>query len=106
VHGIRLGMDGKWVGHPVQLFAVKLAYRLAFPEEEIRLEMEKIHSYAQSVAEEKGATIIQGAMADRASDRHARSRLRKAISLGLLDAGKGLDLGLISREEYEEIHGE
>jgi len=102
-HGIRIGMDGKWVGHPLQLFAVRLAYRLAFPEDEIRAETEKILSYAESVANERGTTIIQGAMADRATDRHARSRLRKAISLGLLEAEKGLDLGLITRDEYDEF---
>lgn len=102
-HGIELGMDGKWVGHPLQLFVVRLAFRLALPKEEIRAETEKLLRYAESVAEERGATMIQGVMTDRATDRHTRTRLRKAIALGLLDAGKGLELGLISREEYEEF---
>ncbi|HEX2172638.1 MAG TPA: aldolase/citrate lyase family protein, partial [Dehalococcoidia bacterium] len=26
IHGLKLGMDGKWVGHPLQLFMVMLAY--------------------------------------------------------------------------------
>jgi citrate lyase beta subunit len=100
-HGIELGMDGKWVGHPLQLFVVRLAFRLALPEEEVRRETEKLLCYAESVAKEKGTTIIQDVMTDRATDRHTRTRLRKAIALGLLDTGKGLALGLISREEYE-----
>ncbi len=102
-HGEQLGMDGKWVGHPLQLFAVRLAYRLALPEEEILAETDKILSYAQAVADEKGATIIEGVMSDRATDRHARNKLRKAIALGLLDAKKGVELGLISQHELEEI---
>jgi len=102
-HGEQLGMDGKWVGHPLQLFAVRLAYRLALPEEEIRSETDKILSYAQAVADEQGATIIEGVMSDRATDRHARNKLRKAIALGLLDAKKGLELGLISEQELKEI---
>jgi malyl-CoA/(S)-citramalyl-CoA lyase len=102
-HGEQLGMDGKWVGHPLQLFAVRLAYRLALPEEEIRSETEKILSYAQAVADEQGATIIEGVMSDRATDRHARNKLRKAIALGLLDAKKGAELGLISEKELKEL---
>jgi citrate lyase beta subunit len=102
-HGQQLGMDGKWVGHPLQLFAVRLAHRLALPEEEIRAETDKILSYARAVAEEKGATIIEGVMSDRATDRHARNKLRKAIALGLLDPQKGVELGLISRQEFLEI---
>ena len=102
-HGEQLGMDGKWVGHPLQLFAVRLAYRLALPEEEIRAETDKILSYTQAVADEQGATIIEGVMSDRATDRHARNKLRKAIALGLLDATKGLELGLISAQELKEI---
>ncbi len=102
-HGEQLGMDGKWVGHPLQLFAVRLAYRLALPEEEIRTETEKILSYAQAVADEQGATIIEGVMSDRATDRHARNKLRKAIALGLLEATKGVELGLITERELKEL---
>lgn len=102
-HGERLGMDGKWVGHPLQLFAVRLAFRLALPEEEIKAETDKIISYAEAVAAEQGATIIEGVMSDRATDRHARNKLRKAIALGLLDPQKGVDLGLINKEELAEV---
>jgi malyl-CoA/(S)-citramalyl-CoA lyase len=102
-HGQQLGMDGKWVGHPLQLFAVRLAFRLALPEDEIRAEVDKILSYAQAVADEQGATIIEGVMSDRATDRHARNKLRKAIALGLLDAKKGAELQLITQQELEEL---
>jgi malate synthase len=102
-HGMLMGMDGKWAGHPLQLFVVRLAYRQALPPEEIRAETERVLRYTESVSAEKGAAIIQGSMSDRATDRHARTRLRKAIATGLMDAGRGLELGLISEEEYAEF---
>jgi citrate lyase beta subunit len=105
LHGQKLGMDGKWVGHPLQLFAVRLAYRVAMPEEEILAEVDKILAYDAAVAAEQGATIIQGVMSDRATDRHARRKLRKAVALGLLDPKRGLELGVVSPEEVAQLQG-
>lgn len=98
-HGERLGMDGKWVGHPLQLFMVLLAYRTALPEAEVAAEVAKIEAYQAAVDKEVGATIIEGIMSDRATDRHARIKLRKAIAIGRLAPEKGLALGLITPEE-------
>ncbi|MEW6440679.1 MAG: aldolase/citrate lyase family protein [bacterium] len=102
-HGQQLGMDGKWVGHPLQLFAVRLAYRVAMPEEEIVSELDKIEAYDAAVAAEQGATIIQGVMSDRATDRHARRKLRKAVATGILDPQKGLKLGIVTPEEVRQL---
>jgi citrate lyase beta subunit len=103
VHGQKLGMDGKWVGHPLQLLCVRLAYRLAFTEEEFREELEKIEAYTKAVDAEVGATIIKGVMSDRATDRHARWKIRKAIARGHLGAAKGVELGLITKEEATQL---
>jgi citrate lyase beta subunit len=103
VHGQKLGMDGKWVGHPLQLLCVRLAYRLAFTEEEFREELEKIEAYKAAVEQELGATIIKGVMSDRATDRHARWKIRKAIACGHLAPAKGLELGVITKEEAAQL---
>ena len=102
-HGQALGMGGKWVGHPAQLFMVRLAYRVALPENEIAQEVSKIEAYVKAVEAEQGATIIDGVMSDRATDRHARNKLRTAIAIGHLDANKGIELGLITKDEAAEL---
>lgn len=102
-HGERLGMDGKWVGHPLQLFMVLLAYRTALPEAEVAAEVAKIEAYEAAVGKQIGATIIEGIMSDRATDRHARIKLRKAIAIGHLSPDKGLALGLITADEARSM---
>jgi citrate lyase beta subunit len=103
LHGFGLGLTGKWVGHPAQLFAVMLADRTTFPEHQIETEVRKIEAYNQAVANELGATIIEGVMSDRATDRHARNRLRRAIATGHLDATRGLALGLLTQSEADSL---
>lgn len=103
VHGQKLGMDGKWVGHPLQLLCVRLAYRLAFTEEELKAELAKIEAYTKAVEAQVGATIIEGVMSDRATDRHARWKVRKAIARGHVAAAKGLELGVITKEEAAQL---
>jgi citrate lyase beta subunit len=105
VHGQKLGMDGKWVGHPLQLLCVRLAYRLAFTEEELKAELAKIEAYTKAVEAQVGATIIEGVMSDRATDRHARWKVRKAIARGHVAAAKGLELGVITKEEAAQLGG-
>ena len=86
VRARRLGMLGKWVGHPAQLFAVLLAFDRAFTDEGLEEEAAKLASYAEVVSAGKGATMIGGIMSDRATDRHARAVLRQATALGRFDA--------------------
>jgi citrate lyase subunit beta/citryl-CoA lyase len=98
-HGIALGMSGKWVGHPAQLFACLLAFRRAIPAERIATEIRNLEAYTQSVAAEKGTTVIGGVMTDRANDRHTRALLRKAVAWGALDAKRAVELGVIAADE-------
>jgi citrate lyase beta subunit len=102
-HGARLGMDGKWVGHPAQLFACLVAFRSVYPKNEIDAEVRKIEAYEKAVQAELGATIIEGVMSDRATDRHARARLRKATALGIIDAARATALGIITESEAKEL---
>jgi citrate lyase subunit beta/citryl-CoA lyase len=102
-HSIDLGMKGKWVGHPAQLFVVLLAYRQQLSSGAMMAELQKIGSYQLAVQNQIGATIIDGVMSDRATDRHARARLREGVALGLLSADDGLALGVISPAEATSL---
>jgi citrate lyase subunit beta/citryl-CoA lyase len=99
MHGQKLGMTGKWVGHPMQLFAVMLADRMAFPRAAVERELAKLEAYNQAVANQLGATIIDGVMSDRATDRHARNRLRRAVATGHLEVERALHAGIITPDE-------
>jgi citrate lyase subunit beta / citryl-CoA lyase len=103
VRAREMGMLGKWVGHPAQLFAVLLAYDAAFTDEALEKEAAKLSTYHGSVhSAGKGATIIDGVMSDRATDRHARALLRQAVALGRFDAARASSLGVIDDHELNE----
>ncbi len=97
-----LGMQGKWVGHPAQLFAVLLAYDTGWSAEELGTEATKLATYDAAVREGRGATMIEGVMSDRATDRHARAVLRQAAALGRLDPQRALTLGVIDPDEVHD----
>jgi citrate lyase beta subunit len=94
-----LGMSGKWVGHPAQLFATLLAFRSGTGGIDIDAEVEKLRGYERSVEEGRGATMLAGVMSDRATDRHARVLLRRAVAMGRLDPNVALELGVVAPEE-------
>ncbi|MCP6770036.1 hypothetical protein NL529_34825, partial [Klebsiella pneumoniae] len=72
VRAREIGMLGKWVGHPAQLFAVLLAFEAGAGAESLEAEAAKLEAYRASVEDDaKGATMIGGVMSDRATDRHA-----------------------------------
>ena len=96
-------MLGKWVGHPAQLFAVLLAYDAGLGEERLEAEAAKLASYAAAQADGRGATIIDGVMSDRATDRQARVLLRQAVAVGRFDPGRALELGVIDEAELAEL---
>jgi citrate lyase subunit beta/citryl-CoA lyase len=102
VHARSLGMAGKWVGHPAQLLAVLLAFEADFEPDRLEAEAAKLASYAASVAADRGATMIDGVMSDRATDRHARARLRQATAAGRFDPDRALALGVIEPAELAE----
>jgi len=107
LHGRELGMSGKWVGHPAQLLMVQAAYLEQGGDEEIQRALDALTSYRASVNLGLGATIIgQGSdtqMADRATDRHLRSQLRRSAALGLLAPDIAHANGLISEHERAEL---
>ncbi|MCH7910398.1 MAG: hypothetical protein IIB38_12365, partial [Candidatus Hydrogenedentes bacterium] len=109
VHGIDLGMTGKWVGHPLQLLMVLVAYRNAIPKAQIERDLKDIQAYTESVSAGAGATMLgegrEAYMADRATDRHLRARLRRATAWGVLRPEKALALGLISETEQRDLVG-
>ena len=102
VRARELGLLGKWVGHPAQLFAVLLAYEAGFSVASLDREAAKLEAYDAAVAAEQGATVIAGVMSDRATDRHARVVLRQATALGRFDPERALALGVISEGESAE----
>jgi citrate lyase beta subunit len=102
VRARELGMLGKWVGHPAQLFAVLLAYEAGLTDDALEHEAAKLEAYDAAVAADQGATMIAGVMSDRATDRHARVVLRQATALGRFDPVRALGLGVISETESAE----
>lgn len=105
VHARDLGMTGKWVGHPAQLFAVLLAFEAAFAPRTLELQAAKLNAYRVAVDGGRGATMIDGVMSDRATDRHARALLRRAVAQGRFAAQRALDLGVIDANELVELAG-
>jgi citrate lyase beta subunit len=97
-----LGMLGKWVGHPAQLFAVLLADEAALTDDAVEHEAAKLAAYGAALAADQGATMIGGVMSDRATDRHARVLLRQATAVGRLDPERARALGVIDESEVPE----
>jgi citrate lyase beta subunit len=97
-----LGMLGKWVGHPAQLFAVLLAFDAGLTDATLEAEASKLGAYDAAVAANQGATMIAGVMSDRATDRHARVLLRQATALGRFDPARALRLGVIAADELAD----
>ncbi|HYN70569.1 MAG TPA: aldolase/citrate lyase family protein [Candidatus Eisenbacteria bacterium] len=97
-----LGMLGKWVGHPAQLFAVLLAYEAGLADEVLDQEAAKLEAYETALRADQGATMIGGVMSDRATDRHARVVLRQATALGRFDPARAISLGVIDETERPE----
>ncbi len=102
VRARELGMLGKWVGHPAQLFAVLIAYEAGLTAEALEHEASKLEAYDAALAADQGATMIAGVMSDRATDRHARVVLRQATALGRFEPRRALALGVITASESIE----
>lgn len=83
-HGAYLGMEGKWVGHPLQLLANELAWKSGEDAASVERDVAAARAYIDAVEKGKGAAMIGGQMADRATDRHVRRRLRRALAQGLV----------------------
>jgi len=78
-----LGFRGKWTGIPAQTqIAVEV---FSIPDAIIAQAVEEAKLFLAAEREGRGATMIKGKMADRATDRINRVALRTAWALGRLD---------------------
>ena len=99
-HSIEMGMAGRWVGHPLQLIATLLAFRAYFSADSLSADIEVMEAFAEALSTERGAVAgARGELLDIGTDRHVRSKLRRATAWGLLPAEKALALGIISADE-------
>jgi citrate lyase subunit beta / citryl-CoA lyase len=91
-HAKLLGLRGKWVGIPAQIAIAHEVFGL--PEEEVARALSEVRAFREAEREGRGATIIGGKMADRATDRHNRVVLAAARALGMLDPAAAGELGI------------
>jgi citrate lyase beta subunit len=101
-----MGMSGKLVGHPAQLFATLLAFDAALPQQSIDAAARSAEQYAAARDAGQGATMIEGRMADVATDLHGRRLLRVATANGRLDPDRALALGVVNAAEHAELRAE
>lgn len=87
------GFAGKWTGIPDQTaMAVEI---FQTPEDEIQRALNETKQFLEAEISGRGATIIDGKMADRATDRLNRNTLKKAYALGRIDEALAKELALI-----------
>jgi citrate lyase beta subunit len=80
------GMRGKWVGHPLQLLAVLLAFADTYAPERIRQAVTESGLYTDAASAGRGVDLIGAAMSDAATDARVRRYLLDARRMGYLDA--------------------
>jgi len=87
------GFAGKWTGIPDQTaMAVEI---FQTPDDEIERAITEAKQFLEAEASGRGATMIDGKMADRATDRLNRNTLKKAYAMGRIDEALVKELGLI-----------
>ena len=87
------GFAGKWTGIPDQ---TRLAVEIfAVPDDEISRAIDEARLFLEAERSGRGATMIGGKMADRATDRINRNTLKIAYALGRLDQSLATELGII-----------
>jgi citrate lyase subunit beta / citryl-CoA lyase len=87
------GFAGKWTGIPDQTaMAVEI---FQTPDDEIERALNEAKQFLEAEASGRGATMIGGKMADRATDRLNRNTLKKAFAMGRINAKLATELGLI-----------
>lgn len=87
------GFAGKWTGIPDQTAMAVEIFRL--PDDEITRAINEAKLFLEAEASGRGATMIQGKMADRATDRLNRNTLKIAYALGRIDRQVAHELGVI-----------
>jgi citrate lyase subunit beta / citryl-CoA lyase len=87
------GFAGKWTGIPDQTaMAVEI---FQTPDDEIERAINEAKQFLEAEASGRGATMIDGKMADRATDRLNRNTLKKAYAMGRIDEALAKELELI-----------
>jgi citrate lyase subunit beta / citryl-CoA lyase len=86
------GFAGKWTGIPEQTAMAVEIFQV--PDEEITRAVEEAKLFLEAEREGRGATMIGGKMADRATDRVNRNTLKMAYALGRLDEEMAKEFGL------------
>lgn len=87
------GFAGKWTGIPEQTAAAVEIFQT--PDDEIERAIAETKQFLEAEASGRGATMIDGKMADRATDRLNRNTLKKAYAMGRIDEALAKELGLI-----------
>ena len=87
------GFAGKWTGIPAQTKIVQEVFGLS--EESIEAALKQARAYLEAEAEGKGAVMIDGKMADRATDRINRVILKQAYALGRITVETAKEMKLI-----------
>lgn len=87
------GFAGKWTGIPDQTAAAVDIFQT--PDDEIERAIAEAKQFLEAEAAGRGATMIDGKMADRATDRLNRNTLKKAFAMGRIDEALATELGLI-----------
>ena len=88
------GFAGKWTGIPDQTAMAVEIFKT--PDDEIERAVTEAKQFLEAEASGRGATMIGGKMADRATDRLNRNTLKKAYAMGRIDAALATELGVIS----------
>lgn len=91
-HAKRLGFRGKWCGIPAQCPVVREVF--APDRELVARALREVRAFADAERRGLGAVMIDGKMADRASDRAQRVVLAAARRAGLVDDDAAAELGL------------
>jgi citrate lyase subunit beta/citryl-CoA lyase len=87
------GFAGKWTGIPDQTaMAVEI---FQTPDDEIERAIKEAKQFLEAESSGRGATMIDGKMADRATDRLNRNTLKKAYAMGRIDDALARELGVI-----------
>lgn len=87
------GFAGKWTGIPDQTAEAVEIFQT--PAEEIERAISEAKQFLKAEASGRGATMIDGKMADRATDRLNRNTLKKAFAMGIIEETDAGELGLI-----------
>jgi citrate lyase beta subunit len=86
------GFAGKWTGIPEQTAMAVEIFQV--PDEEIDRAISEAKLFLEAERQGRGAIMIAGKMADRATDRLNRNTLKMAYALGRLDDEMAKEFGL------------